>query len=72
MHDGEEEGRRDEETRGGQTRAERHEGGGKRSVRRTAGGQFKESDQVSKSLPSDRRTKAKTKAKKGQGDRWDQ
>jgi hypothetical protein len=45
--------------------------GGKRYVRRGARGQFKESDQVSRSLASDRRQKAKTKAKKGQGDRGD-
>jgi hypothetical protein len=45
--------------------------GGKRYVRRNASGQFKESDQVSKSLPSDRRRRAKTKAKRGQGDRGD-
>ena len=45
--------------------------GDKRYVRREATGQFKESDDVSKSLSSDRRTKAKTKAKPGQGDRGD-
>jgi len=45
--------------------------GGKRFVRRGAGGTFKESDQVSKSLPADRRKKAKTKAKRGQGDKGD-
>jgi hypothetical protein len=43
----------------------------KRFVRRNAGGQFKESDDVGRSLASDRRTKAKTKAKRGQGDRGD-
>ena len=43
----------------------------KRFVRRSAGGQFKESDDVGRSLASDRRTKAKTKAKRGQGDRGD-
>ena len=43
----------------------------KRFVRRGAGGQFKESDDVGRSLASDRRTKAKTKAKRGQGDRGD-
>ena len=43
----------------------------KRFVRRSAGGQFKESDDVSRSLRADRRTKAKTKAKRGQGDRGD-
>lgn len=45
--------------------------GGKRYVRRAGAGQFKESDQVSRSLSADRRTKAKTKVKKGQGDRGD-
>jgi hypothetical protein len=43
----------------------------KRYARRSKGGQFKESDDVSRSLSSDRRRKAKTKAKKGQGDRGD-
>lgn len=45
--------------------------GGKRLVRRSASGKFKESDQMSKALPSDRRKKAKTKAKRGQGDKGD-
>jgi hypothetical protein len=43
----------------------------KRYVRRDSQGQFKESDDVGKSLASDRRTKAKTGAKAGQGDRGD-
>jgi hypothetical protein len=43
----------------------------KRYVRRTAGGQFKESDDVGKSLAADRRKKAKTKVKSGQGDKGD-
>ena len=43
----------------------------KRYVRRSAGGQFKESDDVSRSLRADRRTQAKTVAKKGRGDRGD-
>ena len=43
----------------------------KRFVRRDAQGQFKESDDVGKSLAADRRTKAKTKTKSGQGDRGD-
>ena len=43
----------------------------KRFVRRGASGQFKESDDVGKSLRSDRRTKAKTTSKAGQGDRGD-
>jgi hypothetical protein len=45
--------------------------GGKRFARRSATGNFQESDQVSKSLPGDRRKKAKTKAKRGQGDKGD-
>ena len=43
----------------------------KRYVRRGKGGQFKESDDVGRSLSTDRRRNAKTKAKKGQGDRGD-
>ena len=43
----------------------------KRFVRRGAGGQFKESDDVGKSLSADRRRKAKTVSKAGQGDRGD-
>ena len=43
----------------------------KRFVRRTASGQFNESDDVGRSLAGDRRTKAATKVKSGQGDRGD-
>lgn len=43
----------------------------KRYVRRDSKGQFKESDDVGRSLAADRRTKAKTKAKFGQGDKGD-
>jgi hypothetical protein len=43
----------------------------KRFVRRSAGGQFKESDDVGKSLRSDRRQAAKNESKPGQGDRGD-
>jgi hypothetical protein len=43
----------------------------KRFVRRRAKGRFGESDDVGKSLRGDRRTKAKTKAKRGQGDKGD-
>jgi hypothetical protein len=46
--------------------------GEKRFVRRTKTGQFKESDDVGRSLPADRRKKAKRIAKKGEGDRGDQ
>jgi hypothetical protein len=42
-----------------------------RFVRRARGGQFKESDDVGKSLRSDGRTRAKTKVKSGYGDRGD-
>ena len=43
----------------------------KRYVKRNAKGQFKESDDVSRSLSADRRTKAKTASKPGQGDKGD-
>ena len=43
----------------------------KRFVRRSAGGKFKESDDVGKSLTADRRKKAKTEVKSGQGDKGD-
>jgi hypothetical protein len=43
----------------------------KRFVRRDGQGQFKESDDVGRSLRSDRRTKAKTASSSGQGDRGD-
>ena len=43
----------------------------KRYVRRGAKGRFKESDDVSRSLSADRRRKAKTRAKAGQGDKGD-
>jgi hypothetical protein len=44
----------------------------KRFVRRDANGQFDESDDVGRSLSQDRRRKAKTVAKAGQGDKGDQ
>jgi hypothetical protein len=43
----------------------------KRYVRRRANGTFKESDDVSRSLSTDRRRHAKTKVKAGQGDKGD-
>jgi len=43
----------------------------KRYVRRDVKGQFNESDDVGKSLAQDRRRKAKTVSKSGQGDRGD-
>ena len=45
--------------------------GDKRYIRRNAAGRIKESDDVSRSLSQDRRRKAKTAAKPGQGDRGD-
>jgi hypothetical protein len=45
--------------------------GDKRYVRRDAKGQFKESDDVGRSLSQDRRRTAKGLAKTGQGDRGD-
>jgi hypothetical protein len=46
-------------------------GSDKRYVRRGTSGQFSESDDVGRSLTSDRRQKARTKSRKGQGDRGD-
>jgi hypothetical protein len=46
-------------------------GADKRFVRRGARGKFKESDDAGKSLTADRRKKAKTKVKGGQGDKGD-
>lgn len=43
----------------------------KRYVRRDERGRFKESDDVGRSLAADRRRKAKSEAKPGQGDRGD-
>ena len=45
--------------------------GDKRYIRRDEKGRIKESDDVSRSLSQDRRKKAKTVAKPGQGDRGD-
>lgn len=44
----------------------------KRFVRRDRKGKFQESDDVGRSLAVDRRRKAKTTVKSGQGDRGDQ
>jgi hypothetical protein len=46
-------------------------GSDKRYVRRNKSGQFKESDDVGRSLAADRRTRAKTKSKPGEGDKGD-
>ena len=46
-------------------------GSDKRFVRRDDQGQFKESDDVGRSLAQDVKQHAKTKSKKGQGDRGD-
>jgi hypothetical protein len=43
----------------------------KRFVRRGSKGQFKESDDVGRSLSTDRKRQAKTVSKPGQGDRGD-
>ena len=43
----------------------------KRYVRRDGSGRFKESDDVGRSLATDRRRKATAIAKRGQGDRGD-
>jgi hypothetical protein len=45
--------------------------GDKRFVRRDAKGQFSESDDVGRSLSQDRKRKAKTASKSGQGDKGD-
>jgi hypothetical protein len=45
--------------------------GDKRFVRRNKKGQFKEVDDVGRSLAADRRIKAKTTVKPGQGDKGD-
>lgn len=46
-------------------------GNDKRYVRRNERGQFKESADVGKSSAADQRQNAKTKSKKGEGDRGD-
>jgi hypothetical protein len=46
-------------------------GSDKRFVRRDQSGKFKESDDVGRSLAQDRRRKAKTRTKRGQGDKGD-
>lgn len=45
--------------------------GDKRYVRRDDQGRFSESDDVGRSLSTDRRQQAKTESKPGQGDRGD-
>ncbi len=45
--------------------------GDKRFIRRDAKGRISESDDVGRSLAADQRVKAKTVAKKGQGDKGD-
>lgn len=47
-------------------------GADKRYVRRNPKGQFKESDDVGKSLAQDVKKAAKTKVRSGQGDKGDQ
>jgi hypothetical protein len=59
----------------GKQRASKREsvdtGTDKRFVRRGVKGRFKESDDVGKSLSADRRKKASTKVRSGQGDKGD-
>ena len=59
----------------GRAKAARRElidiGRGKRLVRRDKQGQFKESDNLGRSLSQDRKRKAKTVAKPGPGDKGD-
>ena len=45
--------------------------GDKRYVRRSAGGQFSESDDVGRSLSQDRKRPAKNTSKRGEGDKGD-
>jgi hypothetical protein len=45
--------------------------GDKRYVRRDAAGQFRESDDVGKSLAADQRQRSQTKPKRGEGDKGD-
>lgn len=45
--------------------------GGARFVRRNKQGEFKEVESVGRSLTQDRKRKAKTRSKPGQGDRGD-
>jgi hypothetical protein len=45
--------------------------GGARFVRRNKKGEFKEVESVGRSLTQDRKRKAKTRSKPGQGDRGD-
>jgi hypothetical protein len=45
--------------------------GDKRYVRRDEEGQFKEQEDISRSLPRDRNEEATTESEKGQGDRGD-
>ena len=47
-------------------------GNDSRYVRRDDKGQFKESDDVGRSLSQDRKTDAENEVRKGQGDRGDQ
>jgi hypothetical protein len=53
------------------TRALINTGTDKRYVRRDAAGRFKESADVGRSLAVDRRTRARTRVKSGQGDKGD-
>jgi hypothetical protein len=59
-------------TRGSNDRERIDTGNDSRYVRRDEKGQFKESDDVGRSLSADRRRDAEHEVKKGQGDRGDQ
>ena len=59
------------EKRGSSKRELIDTGTDKRYVRRDEKGQFKESDDVGKSLSQDQKRQAKTAVKPGQGDRGD-
>ena len=58
-------------TRGSNDREHIDTGTDSRYVRRDEKGQFKESDDVGRSLSADRRRDAEHEAKKGQGDKGD-
>ena len=62
---------RSSKSRGSGKRELINTGTDKRYVRRDSQGQFKESDDVGRSAARDPRTKAKAKAKRGQGDKGD-
>jgi hypothetical protein len=62
---------KEEQTMAGPRRLIEPHKGDRRYVRRNARGQFSQVDDVGRSLAQDRRRAAKTRAKKGYGDRGD-